>query len=227
MSPEVSHCLLTEVVPRIRVLVPQYVPQVGSEDVEELIQDATVQAAAALLRLATQGKEVTPGKVTHYVLLKLRSGRRSYGTSSTDPLHPCTQLKGRSRMQSLDEPLTEEAESGEPLNLGEMLGSDGEDPATRCARKLDWQGFVANLDERSRAIITSLLEGRPLEALSTVFGVSPSAIRQTRDNLADKVRDFMGASVLVESLRQPQWQDSLRATRERAASRNWTRECTT
>lgn len=227
MSPETATLLLQEIAPRIRVLVPLHVPQVGSDDAEELIQDTIALAAASLVSLAARGKQVTPGNVAHYAVLKARSGRRSYGTSSTDPLHPCAQLKGHSRMQSLDDPVTTAVESGEPLCLGEILGSDGDDPATRCARKLDWQGFVALLDERSRAILTSLLEGQPLEALAPVFGVSPSAIRQTRDRLARKLKDFMGEAVLTDSLRPPRWRDSLRATHERAASRCWTREeCT-
>ena len=155
--------LLQEVAPRIRVLVPHLVPQVGCDDVEELIQDTIALAAAALVSLAAKGKQVTPGSVAHYAVLKVRSGRRSYGTSSTDPLHPCAQLKGHSRVQSLDDPITMEVESGEPLSLGEILGCNSDDPATRCARKLDWQAFAALLDKRSRAILTCLLEGQPLE----------------------------------------------------------------
>lgn len=225
MSPEIGQFLLHEVVPRIRVLVPQLVPPVGCEDAEELIQDAVAIAAASLVSLSARGKRVTPGNVAHYAVLKVQSGRRSYGTSSTDPLHPCAQLKGHSRLHSLDEPAPTSLEYGEPISLGELIGGETEDPATRCARKLDWQGFAERLDERSRAIIISLLEGQPLDALSTVFGVSPSAIRQTRDKLAGKLREFMGEAVLSESLRAPHWQDSLRAAHERAASRNWTREC--
>lgn len=59
MSPETATLLLQEVAPRIRVLVPQHVPQVGSDDAEELIQDTIAIAAASLVSLAAKGKQVT------------------------------------------------------------------------------------------------------------------------------------------------------------------------
>ena len=41
MSPQVGWILQEEVVPRLRASIPRNVNQVGDEDPEELIQDAT------------------------------------------------------------------------------------------------------------------------------------------------------------------------------------------
>ena len=46
MSSHVDNVLIDEIVPRLRHLVPHHVPRVDSEDPEELLQDATLIAAA-------------------------------------------------------------------------------------------------------------------------------------------------------------------------------------
>ena len=56
MSPETATLLLQEVHTHIPVLVPQHVPQVGSDDAEKLIQDTIAMAAASLVSLAARGK---------------------------------------------------------------------------------------------------------------------------------------------------------------------------
>jgi hypothetical protein len=47
MSPQAGWILQEEVVPRLRSAIPRAVSFVGSEDAEELIQDATAMAAIA------------------------------------------------------------------------------------------------------------------------------------------------------------------------------------
>ncbi len=56
----------------------------------------------------------------------------------TDPLHAAAQLSGRSRMHSLDEPVSGEEGSEETLTLGEMLAGRADDPA--AAAGAGWIG---------------------------------------------------------------------------------------
>ncbi|NBR88268.1 MAG: hypothetical protein EBT61_22775, partial [Verrucomicrobia bacterium] len=61
MSSHADTILTDEIIPRLRNLIPHQVPRVGSEDTEELLQDATLIAARMLDRARTNGKTVTPG----------------------------------------------------------------------------------------------------------------------------------------------------------------------
>jgi hypothetical protein len=49
MSPKACWILQEEVIPRLRAVIPRSVRCVGSEDAEELIQDATVMAARMII----------------------------------------------------------------------------------------------------------------------------------------------------------------------------------
>ena len=44
-------------------------------------------------------------------------------------------------------------------------------------------------------------------------------MQSSKRNLAVKVLEFMGVDILVQIQRQPEWKDSLDATRERLACR--------
>ena len=88
MTPETGLLLLNEVVPRLRSAIPNNVKAVGCEDHEELIQDAICMAAKLYDNAEKAGKKVTPGNIVYYTIQHARSGRRSYGTFSVDPLHP-------------------------------------------------------------------------------------------------------------------------------------------
>jgi hypothetical protein len=81
MSPQAGWILQEEVVPRLRASIPRNVNPVGSEDAQELIQDATAIAAQMLHNVELAGKTVTPGNIAYYALQHLKSGRRSTGAS--------------------------------------------------------------------------------------------------------------------------------------------------
>jgi hypothetical protein len=51
MSPQAGWILQEEIVPRLRSAIPRNVNQIGSEDAEELIQDATVMAVLIILAI--------------------------------------------------------------------------------------------------------------------------------------------------------------------------------
>jgi len=126
---------------------------VGCEDAEELVQDATAMAARLLHNAEAAGKRVTPGNIAYYTIQHLRSGRRSNGSSVVDVLQSGTQLKGRTRLVSLDETVRRDEDTDETFTLGDVLSTDEEDPAVIATRKLDWSAFCATQPARSQAIL--------------------------------------------------------------------------
>ena len=105
------------------------------------------------------GQQVTPGNIAYYAIQHARSGRRAYGQSSTDPLHPSTQLCGRARLEGFEEPVRTEEGSTDPLLLPEVFSVHGKNPSMEAARKLDWEQFTATLNERFRAIVEVIAQG--------------------------------------------------------------------
>ena len=149
MSPQTGELLVNEVAPRIRSSLVG-VNKIGSEDPEELEQDAVAMAAGLLESIEARGKQVTPGNVAYFAIKQIRQGRRSTGFFKSDALHPAAQVSGRSRVVSLEEPVKCEEGSEEPLVLGEVLACEAEDPSATGARNLDWQAFNANRTKRFR-----------------------------------------------------------------------------
>jgi hypothetical protein len=105
MSPQASWILQEEVVPRLRASIHRNVNQIGPEDSEELVQDATCMAAKLLRNAEKQNKRVTAGNIAYFTILHMKSGRRSTGYSNADVLGSATRLNGRSFTTSFDEPV--------------------------------------------------------------------------------------------------------------------------
>jgi DNA-binding NarL/FixJ family response regulator len=124
-------------------------------------------------------------------------------------------------LTSLDEaaPVTSVDEVGEPLLLHDLLSNDQEDPATKAARKMDWDSFMAGLSARDRAIINYLVEGKPLASLARKRHLNNSTLLYHKERLALKIQNYMGADILIQIRRKSNWKDSLDASRERLACR--------
>src|SRR5258708_20510494 len=105
MSPSAGKLLVEEIVPRIRSSVLAGLIVVGADDHEELIQDATATAVTLLMSTEARGKKVTPGNIAYYAVGLVRQGRRSTGLSTTDAMHPATQINGPGRTETFDQPL--------------------------------------------------------------------------------------------------------------------------
>jgi hypothetical protein len=219
MSPQAGFVLQEEIVPRLRSAIPRNVNYVGSEDAEELIQDATCMAAKMLDRTERQGKTVTPGNIAYYTILHMKSGRRSIGSSNSDVLGTGTQLNGRSLTTSFDEPVHEESELGEEFTVNDVLSLDDEDPAQKACRKIDWEFFLAGLTEREKSVVEFLLAGRNMSELARNLGLDRSTIQYFKNRLADKILDYMGHDILLEIRKIPGWKNNLNANRERLACR--------
>ena len=217
MSPQAGQLLVNEIVPRLRSAVPNAVCLVGCEDAEELVQDATAMAARLLHQVEAAGKRVTPGNIAYYTIQHLRSGRRSTGSSIVDVLQSGTQLKGRTRMVSLDETVRRDEDTDETFTLGDVLSTDEEDPAVIASRKLDWSAFCATQPARSQAILGCAATGGSLKGVAKRHQVSRSAIEHNRKNLAQEIKQFMGEDILTEVVRPPAWKHNLVAAREKTA----------
>ena len=213
MSPQSGWILQEEIVPRLRSAIPRNVNQIGSEDAEELIQDATVMAAKMLDRTERQGKTVTPGNIAYYTILHMKSGRRSIGSSNSDALGTGTQLNGRSSINSLEETVAED-EGNEIFQIHDVLSIDHEDPAQKAARKLDWDEFLVSLTKRQQLLVESILAGKNRVQAARSIGVSTWTITHDKMDLAKKILEFMGADILVTIARIPGWENNLNAERE-------------
>src|SRR5512137_979923 len=117
MSPEAGWLLVDQIVPRLRAVVPRSVLCVGSEDHEELVQDATCLAARIMHNGEAKGKRVPHQSAAYYAIQHCKSGRRSVGHSNSDVLGTATQLNGRSRLESMEEVVAVNEETGGEIYL--------------------------------------------------------------------------------------------------------------
>jgi hypothetical protein len=233
MSPQAGFLLQDQIIPRLKSAVPQVVNCVGSEDAAELVQDATAFAAnmiqnaeragkkvrrSACSRGARKARAVSAGNIAYYTIQHLKSGRRSTGSSVSDVMATGTQLKGRTRLTSLEEVASDD-DLGEPLLLHDVLSRDEEDPGTRAARKLDWDEFWSGLSKRERSIIEFIIEGNNLRKAAHSLRLSSWAIKSSKKDLALKIVDFMGPQILTEIQHRPRWKQDLDAIREGMACR--------
>lgn len=220
MSSHADKMLTDEIVPRLRHMIPHHVSFVGAEDADEVLQDATLMAVRLLARARANGKTVTPGNIAYYTLLHIRCGRRSHSAARSDVMGSRTQIMGLSRVTSLAAPIPAEEQSlDEPMTLGDVLASDAEDPSETAARNIDWQAFLATLDERTLAVLHCLADDVRLQEVAARHGVCRTTVQSWRNQLTELVRTFLGADVLHMIQRTPQWRENLMAMRERMACR--------
>ena len=221
MSPQAGFILQDQVVPRLRSAIPNCVHCVGAEDAQELIQDSIAMAAKLMHNVEAKGKKVTPGNIACYSIMHLKSGRRSTGSSTVDVMGSGTQLKGNTRLDSLEMVVASNEETGgEIFELHDVLSSDQEDPGTQAARKMDWEQFMSGLSARERAVIECLVDGRSLRDVAHAFHLCDSSIQGTKRNLAVKILEFMGFDILIQVRKSPRRKDDIMTGRERLACRH-------
>lgn len=219
MSPQVGWLLVNEVVPRLKAVIPRSVRCVGSENPEELVQDATCMAARIMHNGEQNGKRIPHQSAAYYAIQHCKSGRRAVGHSCSDVHGSATQLNGRSRLESMEEVVAVNDEcGGEIYYLHDVLSNnDADDPSVVAARKLDWQEFVADLPKRERIVVEFLVEGASGSAIARKLKTTDSKIRAIKKHLAQAIVEFMGPEILKEIQRRPRWKDGVMATRERMA----------
>jgi len=219
MSPSAGDLLVEQITPRLRTLVPKSVKPVGAEDPEELLQDAITIAAQMLHRVEEQGKSVTPGNIAYYVILHMRSGRRSQGSSHTDTMGIGTQLDSRSSVLSFEEEVGYDPELDEPITLGQLLASEHEDPSMEAARNIDWELFIRTHDYRYGIMIKGIAEGQSLKTSAERSGHLYMSLYGLKEKMAEDVREYLGDEAIAESVRTPRWKASITVDREKASCR--------
>jgi DNA-binding CsgD family transcriptional regulator len=138
-----------------------------------------------------------------------------------DVYGPATQLKGRTRLTSLDEvAAADEENGGEIFEFHDVLASAQEDPSTRAARRIDWQDLCAHLVPRENSIIELMSQGKRFISIARKLRLSVSTVHTARQHLANKILDFMGPQILAEIQKRPQWQQDIQATRAKLACRD-------
>jgi hypothetical protein len=221
MSPRAGFILQDQVVPRLRSAIPTVCHCVGSEDAQELIQDATALAVKMMHNVEAAGNTVTPGNIAYYTIQHIKSGRRSTGSSVVDVYGSGAQLNGKTRLNSLEEVVASSEENGgEIFELHDVLSRDEEDPGTKAARRMDWSSFLASLSARDQAIIQFLIEGKSGSAMARKLGVCTSTIQHRNRSLATAIVEFMGADILVQVRKLPRWKDDIMNCRERLNCRH-------
>ena len=238
MSPQAGFLLQDQIIPRLISAIPQAVSFIGSEDAHELIADGTMIAAQMIHNAERSGKKVvknpggrcgarktktiSAGNVAFYTIQKLKCGRRSTGSSTVDVYGSGTQINGTTKLTSLDEaaPSANVDDVGEPLLLHDVLSRDEEDPATKAARRVDWDSFMASLSARDQAIINCLVKGKPLGSLARRRHLNTSTILYHKRRIADAMANFTGATIIITIKRRLGWRESTNASREELACRD-------
>jgi hypothetical protein len=218
MSPQAGWLLVDQIVPRLKAVIPRSVLCIGSEDHEELIQDATCMAARIMHNGEQNGKRILHQSAAYYAIQHCKSGRRSVGHSCSDVHGSATQLNGRSRLESMEEVVAIDEVTGGEILLHDVLSNNAaDDPSVVAARKLDWQEFVADLPKREKAVVEFLVEGASGSAIARKLKTTDSRIQTIKRHLARALVEFMGPEILKEIQRKPRWKNDILPTRERMA----------
>jgi hypothetical protein len=221
MSPEAGWLLVDQIVPRLKAVIPRSVLCIGAEDHEELVQDATCLAARILHHGEQRGKRVPHSSAAYYALQHCKSGRRSVGHSHCDVHGSRTQLIGRSRLESMEEVVAANEETGgEIYTLSDVLSNDADDPSMAVARKLDWEEFCADLPAREKAVVEFLMEGQSGSAIARKLKTTDSRLQTIKRHLAKAIVQFMGPEIWQEIQKSPAWMNSLNAARQRLACKH-------
>ena len=126
-----------------------------------------------------------------------------------------TQLDGSSAILSFEEATGTDPETGEEIPLGEMLAGHHEDPALAGARNVDWDQFLSTHDSRYAKMLRDIGEGRRINET----GMGYDARRQLKKKLAADLQEFMGPSVIADSVHAPAWRGNIVAEHEKVACR--------
>ena len=216
MSPHAAKMLLEEIMPIVAGTVPRVAKPLHAEDREELVQD-TLATAAKMLDDAERSGILPPARsIAYYAIQRTKSGRRSYGGHRMNPLSAGFSKLSGDRMVSLDMDLSPSSDM-EGRTLVDLLPSPKDDPATECARKLDWRGFMETLDRRSKTVFTKTALGVPCKDIARLLGVSGACISQVKNALASKARAYFGVDSLSKLAIDPEWKRRSRACYESRA----------
>jgi hypothetical protein len=220
MTAATGLVLVSQIMPIITGAIARgTIKGVRTEDAAELVSEACAMAAAALESLEIRGKQVPAKSVAYYALQRLKSGRRSCGSGTTDVMSAGAALCGRAHLVSLDESAgSNDADDG-AMTLHEMLADSGEGPDETAARELDWDALDAELGPKQRDVVCGVARGEPGTAMAAALKVSSPRIVQIKRAVARRLRQRWGNECIVELCRPPSWHWKIEVTRQRRAAR--------
>ena len=211
MSPSAALMLEKQIYPIIRNTIPRTARPIGSEDSQELIQDATASAAEMLESMEKSGKKPLPNSIAYYSIQRTKSGRRSYGDIRSDVMSPGYQMDHEGSVCSLQDPVCDEDDS----TVGDTIASRSEDTATKVLRQIDWQAFLDTLDARKRRIVEEMMLGFGTGDIARLLAVTAPRIVQLKREIARLIKEFMGDNILVDVGQESVWERDIRCLREK------------
>ena len=211
MSPSAALMLEKEIYPIIRNTIPRTARPMGSEDSQELVQDATASAAEMLESMEKSGRKPLPNSIAYYSIQRTKSGRRSYGDNRTDVMFPGYQMDHEGSLCSMQDPICDEDDS----TVGDTIASRSEDMAAKVLRKIDWDAFLDTLDARKRRIVEEMMLGYGTGDIARLLAVTAPRIVQLKRDIARKIKEFMGDNILNDAGQESVWQRDIRCLREK------------
>jgi hypothetical protein len=218
MSPHAARILVEKIMPVIQGTAKRVARPLPTEDREEVLQDALATAASFIDSIERAGKlhEIKPNSVAFFAIQRAKSARR-FG-----PHRPNDVLSMARRAIPGREPASLNAEiqlgkDKDSASLLDFLPSRVEDPATLCARRLDWSEFISSLDSRSVRLLLKLAHGTQKQDAAKSLGISSARVSQLKSEIAAKAKRFFGVDSLRELSMEPEWKKRLRAFHESKA----------
>jgi DNA-directed RNA polymerase specialized sigma24 family protein len=183
----------------------------GSEDLEELVQDATASAAEMIESMEKSGRAPLPHSIAYYSIQRTKSGRRSYGDKRMDVMSSGYLMDNEGSLCSMQDPVCEEEDS----TVGDTIASRSEDTATKVLRQIDWNAFLDTLDARKRRIVEELMCGYGTGDIARLLAVTAPRIVQLKREIARKIKEFMGDDILIDVGQESVWERDIRCLREK------------
>ena len=211
MSPSAALMLEKQIYPIIRNTIPRTARPIGSEDSQELIQDATASAAEMLESMEKAGKKPLPNSIAYYSIQRTKSGRRSYGDNRSAVMFPGYQMDHEGSLCSMQDPVCDEDDA----TVGDTIASRSEDTASKVLRQIDWDAFLDTLDARKRRIVEEMMLGYGTGDIARLLAVTAPRIVQLKREIARKIKEFMGDTILIDVGQESVWERDIRCLREK------------
>ena len=204
MTTATGVVLVSQILPMLAGAIARGAVQpVGAEDIPELTSEACALAAVALESLEARGKTVPANSVAYYALQRLKSGRRSCGSGTTDVMSAGAAVCGRAHLTSLDERTGRDDADEGGLTLHDMLAAKGEGPDEIAARDLDWADLEAGLGPKQLGVVYGVAKGESGMTIAAALGVSSPRITQIKSEVAREVQTRWGDDCIAEACRTP------------------------
>ena len=172
---------------------------------EEAESEALAAMAANFILAARRNKWLSPSMLGHFAAIRLRVGRTLTGNCVNDPLSTQCRIRNKSKAFSFSHAFALRTKRNAPPELTQRLvealtSNVRENPAERCATKLDWQAFVKTQPARIQHVLAGLAEGYNRKEMAQRIGVSSCRLTQLMDGVKLSLIEFF-AEADVELVR--------------------------